>query len=332
MDNVLRLMEKPAEAKGLTLRVVVDDDVRAGVRGDPVRVAADPDQPGRQRDQVHGEGRRIGARQSPRRHFHASRIAVRGARYRHRAGAGTGGTFVPAIHAGRRIGHSPLRRYRPRPDHLQETGRPDGRQDRRALGSGTGFGVLVLDTVREIAGRHRRLAPRPYRLAHAARVRRRLCATRGPDARRHRVGNHPCRRHRRRPETIAAGRTLGPRFFLRAAGDRRQQPRMAIPPHCCATCCAIRNSRTCAYWHWVAWRQATRASPASAATWTTPACARRCSSCSACRNAVVRNRCWVGARRKPPMRRKSNYADACCWSKTIPSTSRSRGDCWSAWV
>src|SRR5581483_3404516 len=38
MDNVLRLMEKPAEAKGLTLRVVVDDDVRAGVRGDPVRV------------------------------------------------------------------------------------------------------------------------------------------------------------------------------------------------------------------------------------------------------------------------------------------------------
>ncbi|MBS0432205.1 MAG: response regulator [Proteobacteria bacterium] len=38
MDNVLRLMEKPAEAKGLTLRVVVDDDVRPGVRGDPVRV------------------------------------------------------------------------------------------------------------------------------------------------------------------------------------------------------------------------------------------------------------------------------------------------------
>ena len=38
MDNVFRLMEKPAEAKGLTLRVVVDDDVRAGVRGDSVRV------------------------------------------------------------------------------------------------------------------------------------------------------------------------------------------------------------------------------------------------------------------------------------------------------
>ena len=38
MDNVLRLMEKPAEAKGLTLRVVVDDDVRPGVRGDSVRV------------------------------------------------------------------------------------------------------------------------------------------------------------------------------------------------------------------------------------------------------------------------------------------------------
>ncbi|HWG10663.1 MAG TPA: ATP-binding protein [Rhodanobacteraceae bacterium] len=38
MENVLRLMEKPAEAKGLTLRAVVDDDVRPGVRGDSVRV------------------------------------------------------------------------------------------------------------------------------------------------------------------------------------------------------------------------------------------------------------------------------------------------------
>ncbi len=38
MDNVQRLMEKPAEAKGLALRIVVDEDVRASVRGDPVRL------------------------------------------------------------------------------------------------------------------------------------------------------------------------------------------------------------------------------------------------------------------------------------------------------
>ncbi|MEO6967792.1 MAG: ATP-binding protein [Rhodanobacteraceae bacterium] len=38
MDNVQRLMEKPAEAKGLALRMVVDEDVRPSVRGDPVRL------------------------------------------------------------------------------------------------------------------------------------------------------------------------------------------------------------------------------------------------------------------------------------------------------
>ena len=38
MENVQRLMEKPAEAKGLALRIVVDPDVRTGVRGDPVRL------------------------------------------------------------------------------------------------------------------------------------------------------------------------------------------------------------------------------------------------------------------------------------------------------
>jgi signal transduction histidine kinase/CheY-like chemotaxis protein/HPt (histidine-containing phosphotransfer) domain-containing protein len=38
MFNVQRLLDKPAEAKGLALRIVVDDDVRASVRGDPVRL------------------------------------------------------------------------------------------------------------------------------------------------------------------------------------------------------------------------------------------------------------------------------------------------------
>lgn len=38
MDNVQRLMEKPAETKGLALRMVVDEDVRPNVRGDPVRL------------------------------------------------------------------------------------------------------------------------------------------------------------------------------------------------------------------------------------------------------------------------------------------------------
>ena len=38
MSNVQRLLDKPAEAKGLALRMVVDEDVRASVRGDPVRL------------------------------------------------------------------------------------------------------------------------------------------------------------------------------------------------------------------------------------------------------------------------------------------------------
>ncbi|HET7558199.1 MAG TPA: ATP-binding protein [Rhodanobacteraceae bacterium] len=38
MSNVQRLLDKPAEAKGLALRIVVDEDVRASVRGDPVRL------------------------------------------------------------------------------------------------------------------------------------------------------------------------------------------------------------------------------------------------------------------------------------------------------
>lgn len=38
MSNVHRLLEKPAEAKGLALRFVVDEDVRTSVRGDSVRL------------------------------------------------------------------------------------------------------------------------------------------------------------------------------------------------------------------------------------------------------------------------------------------------------
>jgi signal transduction histidine kinase/CheY-like chemotaxis protein/HPt (histidine-containing phosphotransfer) domain-containing protein len=38
VDGVKRLLEKPAEAKGLAMRAVVDADVRPSVRGDPVRV------------------------------------------------------------------------------------------------------------------------------------------------------------------------------------------------------------------------------------------------------------------------------------------------------
>ena len=38
MDSVKRLLEKPAEAKGLAMRAVVDADVRPVVRGDPLRI------------------------------------------------------------------------------------------------------------------------------------------------------------------------------------------------------------------------------------------------------------------------------------------------------
>ena len=38
MSNVQRLLDRPAEAKGLALRMVVDEDVRASVRGDQVRL------------------------------------------------------------------------------------------------------------------------------------------------------------------------------------------------------------------------------------------------------------------------------------------------------
>jgi signal transduction histidine kinase/CheY-like chemotaxis protein/HPt (histidine-containing phosphotransfer) domain-containing protein len=38
VDGVKRLLEKPAEAKGLVMRAVVDEDVRPVVRGDPVRM------------------------------------------------------------------------------------------------------------------------------------------------------------------------------------------------------------------------------------------------------------------------------------------------------
>ncbi|HEX5352999.1 MAG TPA: ATP-binding protein [Rhodanobacteraceae bacterium] len=38
VDSVKRLLEKPAEAKGLAMRAVVDPDVRPAVRGDPMRI------------------------------------------------------------------------------------------------------------------------------------------------------------------------------------------------------------------------------------------------------------------------------------------------------
>ena len=149
--------------------------------GRPDAPAADPAQPPDQRGQVHGTRNRLDRDvvrrqdQSPahRRLGHRDRASRRDA-----AGA------VRTVQPGRRVDHPALRRHGAGTRHLQAARGPDGRRDRRRLGSRVGVGLLVRGAA-------------PPRQQRGPAARRRACGrlrapATGPPGRgqRHQPGHH----------------------------------------------------------------------------------------------------------------------------------------------
>ena len=64
-------------------------------------------------------------------------------------------SLVPALLAGRRVHHAPLRRHRARPVDRAPPGRADGRRDRRDEHRGRGLGVLVQRPIRHLLDEER---------------------------------------------------------------------------------------------------------------------------------------------------------------------------------
>ena len=97
----------------------------------PWPAAPDPDQPARQRREIHRRGRgdrtgRAGRRRRGDRHG-----PLRGLGYRHRHVARAAATPVSGLYPGRRLDHPPLRRHGARARHQQTARDPDGRGDAR---------------------------------------------------------------------------------------------------------------------------------------------------------------------------------------------------------
>ena len=104
-----------AHGKGLELMAWIDDDVPGDGRRRSRPPAADPDQPGRQRRQVHRARRGYGARApGPPSTATDGAGALRGQRHRHRDLGRRGRTALRPLHPGRQLDDAPLRRHRPR--------------------------------------------------------------------------------------------------------------------------------------------------------------------------------------------------------------------------
>jgi hypothetical protein len=101
-------------------------------------------EPARQRDQVHARGDGGGAgRRRARIGGRGHRPALRGGRLRDRDRCRHPGAPVPALRAGGRLGHAPVRGGRPRPRPVPPYRHRDGRPDRRAQRARSGKHVLV---------------------------------------------------------------------------------------------------------------------------------------------------------------------------------------------
>ncbi len=152
IQDVVRLLNVAAQAKGVPVRAAIDPRLPAHIMGDAGAHPAGARQPGRQRGEVHRARRDHDRRergQSPR-----SRPdrAHRGVRHRHRHCTGTPRGPVQHVLAGRCLDHAPLRRHGPRPFDREAARGVDGRQRRRRKHSRHGLDVLVHDDGRNRAG------------------------------------------------------------------------------------------------------------------------------------------------------------------------------------
>ena len=117
---------------------------RARSRGGRLgEIAADPDEPGRQRDQVHRTRRHF--RPAGRRWAGAGQRlpAFLGGRHRHWHPARAAESDLRAFHASRRIDDPPVRRHGPRVDDLEDAGRDDERPHLGRERAGTRCDVFV---------------------------------------------------------------------------------------------------------------------------------------------------------------------------------------------
>jgi signal transduction histidine kinase len=130
LDEVRSLLAPPARERGLELRFELDEHSPPIGVGDPTRLQAGAAQPGRQRAQVHPQGRGRGGGLEPPGGRGAGAAAVRGARHRDRDDAGAGGEAVRRLQPGRPLDDAPVRRERARAGDQQAPGRGHGRRDR----------------------------------------------------------------------------------------------------------------------------------------------------------------------------------------------------------
>ena len=96
LDSVIRLMEKPAESKGLRLNLQIDPAVRLAVRGDPVRLRQVLTNLLSNAVKFTERGSVSLEHHPPRRDAHPARTALRSQRHRHRHRQGRARCSAPS--------------------------------------------------------------------------------------------------------------------------------------------------------------------------------------------------------------------------------------------
>ena len=129
-EGLIDAFAAPARAKAIELALTSRSKFADRLEGRSEPAAPGPQQPGGQRDQVHGPGRCNRQGHARRRKCRRRVGAVRGRRHRNWNPVRGAGAPVSAVRAGGRIDQPALRRHRPRPGHRGQTAGTNGRRNR----------------------------------------------------------------------------------------------------------------------------------------------------------------------------------------------------------